>query len=241
MGDDGSSGAELWISDGTTGGTLELKEIYIGSSPSYPANFVRMGGEIYFRADHASYGFEIWKTDGTTVGTVLLKDTNPGTADGVYTATTFDIVASNGMLFMPLDDGVYGRELWTSDGTAAGTVRLLDSYVGSIGAINAAGDPKDITPFGNGVLFSTYDYDLNLGTGLGRELWYSNGTVAGTSMILDIHPAAGSSNPDNFLVIGSQAIFAATDGAKWQRTLDHGWYSGRDNDDQGYQSRSRRQ
>lgn len=212
MGDDGTDGAELWISNGTSGGTYQVKDIYAGASPSYPANFVEMGGYVYFRADHPTYGFEIWRTDGTFSGTTLVKDVNPGTDDGVYTTTTFDIVESNGLLFMTLDDGVYGRELHVSDGTSAGTTRLLDTYVGSIGTVNAAGDPQEITPFGTGVLFSTYDYDLGLGTGLGRELWFSDGTIAGTYMIKDIHSAAGSSNPDNIFIVGSKALFAADDG-----------------------------
>lgn len=213
MADNGSLGVELWITDGTSAGTMLVKDIYTGSGNGYPANFVRMGGNVYFRADHASYGFEIWKTDGTTAGTTLLKDVNPGTADGVYTTTTFDIVASNSMIFMPLDDGVWGRELWVSDGTSLGTTRLLDTYVGSIGAINAAGDPKEMTPFAGGILFSTFEYDLGTGTGNGRELWYSDGTIAGTNRIMDIHPGAGSSNPTGFTVVGPNAYFSADDGA----------------------------
>lgn len=213
MADNGSLGAELWTTDGTTAGTVLLKDIYTGTGNGYPANFVRMGSHVYFRADNAAYGFEIWKTDGTTAGTTLLKDVNPGTADGVYTTTTFDIVASNNLLFMPLDDGVYGRELWVSDGTSSGTIRLLDTYVGSIGTINAAGAPEEITPFGAGILFSTYEYDLGTSTGFGRELWYSDGTVGGTNRIMDIHPDAGSSNPSNFLVVGANAYFSADDGA----------------------------
>lgn len=212
MADNGSLGAELWITDGTELGTVLLKDIYTGTGNGYPANFVRMGSNVYFRADNASYGFEIWKTDGTTAGTTILKDVNPGTADGVKTTLTFDIVASNGIIFMPLDDGIFGRELWVSDGTNLGTSRLLDTYAGSFGSINAAGDPKEMTPFGSGILFSTYEYDLVTNTGSGRELWYSDGTLGGTSRIMDIHPNAGSSNPANFLVVGSKAYFSADDG-----------------------------
>ena len=212
MADDGTWGAELWKSDGTAIGTSRIKDIYTGSSPAYPAAFVEMNGEVFFRADHAAYGFELWKTDGTFGGTSIVLDADPGTDDGVYTSIDFEIVESNNKLFLPLNDGVYGRELWVSDGTGGGTIRLLDTYVGTIGTIPGAGDPKQMTPFGNGILFTTYDYDLNTGTGLGRELWRSNGTVGSTAMVKDIHPNAGSSNPDNILVVGSMALFSATDG-----------------------------
>lgn len=204
---DGVNGHELWISDGTTGGTSLVKDILGGVASSDPSNFVKMGGNVYFRADHPSYGIELWRTDGTFSGTTLVKDVNPGTDDGVYTSITFDIVESNGLLFLTLDDGVHGRELHVSNGTAAGTTRLLDTYVGAYG-----GDAQEITPFGTGILFSTYEYDLGLGTGTGRELWFSDGTIAGTYMIKDIYPGFASSNPQDFFLVGSKALFSADDG-----------------------------
>lgn len=207
MAGDPTHDVELWISDGTPAGTYMVKDIYAGSDPSYPATFVEMGGYVYFRADHPSYGFEIWRSDGTNAGTTLVKDVNPGTADGFSTTVGAQIVESNGLIFLRLDDGVYGKELWASDGTSTGTIRLLDSYVGSFG-----GDPKEITPFKNGILFNTFEFDVSLGAGDGRELWFSNGTVGGTYRIMDINPSGGSSSPANFLVVGNKALFSADDG-----------------------------
>ena len=43
-----------------------------------------------------------------------------------------------GVLFFTGDDGMSGRELWRSDGTEAGTVRVKDINPGRQGPIPAA-------------------------------------------------------------------------------------------------------
>ena len=57
----------------------------------------------------------------------------------------------NGTLFFTADDGTTGRELWKSDGTAAGTVLVKDINPGS-----ASSDPSYLTNV-NGTLFFTAD------------------------------------------------------------------------------------
>src|SRR5437660_1219145 len=41
-------------------------------------------------------------------------------------ATLANLTAAGGHLYFTADDGVHGNEVWTSDGTAAGTQMLLD-------------------------------------------------------------------------------------------------------------------
>ena len=43
-------------------------------------------------------------------------------------------VESNGTLFFTADDGIHGRELWKTDGTAAGTVLVKDITPGAHGS-----------------------------------------------------------------------------------------------------------
>ncbi len=58
-------------------------------------------------------------------------------------------------------------------------------------------------------LFSAYD--AAQGTGHGSELWITDGTAAGTSMVIDINPS-GDSTPSGFAALGTSAVFTAFDG-----------------------------
>src|SRR5689334_6394770 len=53
---DGSSGAELWKTDGTSAGTLRVKDINPGPGGSAPALLTRHGSLLYFRADDGVHG-----------------------------------------------------------------------------------------------------------------------------------------------------------------------------------------
>ena len=45
----------------------------------------------------------------------------------------------------------------------------------------------------------------------GRELWQSDGTVTGTSLVADINPGSGNSNPQYFTMLGDIMYFTAYD------------------------------
>jgi len=66
---------ELWVSDGTAGGTHLFLDI--NTNPfqgSYPANFLVRGGALYFTAFDTTHGNELFKTDGTVGGTIRLTE-----------------------------------------------------------------------------------------------------------------------------------------------------------------------
>ena len=106
--DDGSSGGELWKSDGTEAGTVRVKDIYPGGGGSYPEYLTAVNGTLFFSADDGSSGGELWKSDGTEAGTVRVKDINLG-GDGSWPGS---LTAVNGTLFFSADNGSSGRELW---------------------------------------------------------------------------------------------------------------------------------
>jgi len=81
---DGTSGSELWRSDGTSAGTVRVADIRPGSASSYPQGLTAIENTLYFNANDGSSGKELWKSDGTAAGTYLLL--NDGTVGGSLSA-----------------------------------------------------------------------------------------------------------------------------------------------------------
>src|SRR5262245_24933185 len=121
-----------------------------------------------------------------------------------------NLVNVNGTLFFSADGGPQGRELWKSDGTAAGTVLVKDIVPGGTGS-----NPYQLTAAG-GTLFFTADDGVH-----GRELWKSDGTAAGTVLVKDINPGAEGSFLVNLTVVNGTLFFgiinlASSSAAIWK-------------------------
>jgi ELWxxDGT repeat protein len=110
----------------------------------------------------------------------LVKNIKAGAGD----STPFDLTALNGIVIFSASGGGKGRELWRTDGTAAGTVRVLDIHVGK-----RSSDIRGITRVGDLAYFIANDGPH------GSELWVTDGTALGTHMTKDIVPGKGSGNP----------------------------------------------
>jgi ELWxxDGT repeat protein len=78
--------------------------------------------------------------------------------------------------------------------------------------------PTDITAIGNGkALFAAND-----GTH-GTELWVSDGTAGGTSLVYDINPGSTGSNPINITALGNgKANIVKVSVPVWIDVLDEG-------------------
>src|SRR5262249_40136347 len=181
---DGTSGNELWTSDGSDAGTSLVTRIHVGNLGSSISSPTEVNGTMFFSADDGSTGNELFRSDGTGGGTVLVKDINPNFGYGPAGSNPSSLTNVNGTPFFPANDGVNGTELWMSDGSGAGTVMVKDINSGSGGSY-----PDNLTVV-NGILFFTADDGVN-----GRELWQSDGTDAGTFLVLDINPGGYSSSP----------------------------------------------
>ena len=78
----GRTGVELWRTDGTSEGTVLVKDIDPGPDSSLPQDMIDANGMLYFKADDGTHGFELWKSDGTELGTVMVADLYEDEADG---------------------------------------------------------------------------------------------------------------------------------------------------------------
>jgi ELWxxDGT repeat protein len=155
QGDNGTSGDELFVSDGTPGGSVLLKDIYDGGD-SDPEQFTIYNDELYFIAAVAT-GMQLWKTDGTEAGTVMVAEPNPG-ADGDMD----NLAVYDGKLYFAATDGVNGVELWSYDGTTAAMLKDLDGTA-------ADSDPEGFIEVDGLLLFVASD-------GTNDVLWVTNGT-----------------------------------------------------------------
>jgi ELWxxDGT repeat protein len=160
--DDGVHGSELFVSDGTAEGTQLLVDLYpgennYGSNNSSPTNLVEFNNQLYFTANNGESGYELFVSDGTAEGTRLLVDLRPEVSiNGFgFNSSPSNLVEFNGKLYFTADDGVHGKELFVTDGTAEGTRLLVDLRLGVDSYGNSYGSsPSKLTVVGDELFFS---------------------------------------------------------------------------------------
>jgi ELWxxDGT repeat protein len=196
-----TSGNELWITDGTPTGTSMVKDIYTGSNSSSPTNMTLIGNKVYFSANDGINGAELWVTDGTPAGTTMVKDIYVG-LDPSYPA---NMTLIGNKVYFRANDATSGNELWMTDGTAEGTVLVKDIYPGSSNGNPYSSYPQSFFAFGSQLLFAAE-------TDLGQELWITNGTANGTTLVKDINTVSTHSSPRFFTEFNGRVYFSANDG-----------------------------
>lgn len=183
---------QLWVTDGTTAGTIEIKDF--GAGFPVTTEYASVNNNFYFFAPEADSTYELWQSNGTSVGTVPVSniDINGG---------------------FPTFLGTVGDELFfTADKAGMGPV--LYKYNESLNMISLVMDINGLSNtsgyMGKGVaflnkLYFTADDGVN-----GIELWRTDGTAAGTEMVEDINPV-GNSEVDYLTVLGNRLVFVANE------------------------------
>ncbi|MBO0933830.1 T9SS type A sorting domain-containing protein [Fibrella aquatilis] len=203
--DDGTYGAELWVTDGTAGGTKMVKNIAPGGLSSfislayYSLNFYQiqpLQDKVLFVADDGTTGNELWISDGTEAGTKLFKEFTAG-----KNGTTF-------YFYNPSDVGtdliyfaVNNKELWRSDGTEAGTYMLATDPNGEFNYVRKLGD---------------YIYYRD---GDGRKVYRLDGRPASSQVVGTLTNSLYGyySGPGDFLIAGNNMFYSGNqDATGWE-------------------------
>lgn len=168
----GAYQVQIWATDGTLPGTRKLLDLPAGVSLSGLAG---IGGKIYFfsverRGEDVTW--RPWVSDGTAAGTLALTAlANPQTPSRWYGAIAF--TGLGGRAFFWLSEGEGPVELWSSDGTPAGTGPVVSAVTAGL-ADPGLGRLEAV----DGRLWFTA---RRQGDPSGRLLpWVSDGTLAGT-------------------------------------------------------------
>ncbi len=193
----GSVDCSLWKSDGTSAGTILVKQLNSPCNNNGPGYLTAVGNLLFFSAYDSAAGMELWKSDGTNEGTLRVKDIFPG----AYDSRPLNLTGVGETLFFSASTGE-GHELWRSDGTEEGTRLVLDI---SVPPLMHGSFPTLLTNV-NGTLFFTADDGLH-----GRELWRSDGTKQGTFLVRDIRSGPSGSSPQGLTDLGGTLLFAASD------------------------------
>lgn len=186
---------ELWRSDGTAVGTQMVKDISPGAGSAFNYNpIVTTNGKILFAASDRLAYWDLWVSDGSETGTLQLA------VDARTAGAAIDrVILFGSRLFFAADDGLHGLEPWISDGSPAGTHMIKDLvpgkddgvYTGSLASFG-------MLIVGQKLYFSGYELD-------GQQnrwdaLWVTDGSAAGTQMVL-------SNRPQTMAAVGNLVFF----------------------------------
>jgi ELWxxDGT repeat protein len=226
---------ELWRTNGVPSTAVKVSSLWPGGHAAVADKMV-LGSFLYFTGCDPALGRNLYKTDGTTVTLVkdfLTPNPSPGSpplapanacdVDYPIPAATPDtdppngpsqVSVINGKLYFEMDDGVNGRELWSSDGTTVGTAMLAD--------INPGGEPSDLLinaascggAYCRAVSASGF-YFTAVVQGQGRGLWFCDGSSV--TLVAEVDPTERSGVPVGRLLLatgvpgGDKVFFSGSD------------------------------
>jgi ELWxxDGT repeat protein len=133
----------------------------------------------------------------------LVKDIKPGPKG----SSPWYLTSLGDRIVFGADDGVHGGELWSSDGTAAGTMMIRELTTGPEGTNMAW-----FNRVGRSVYFTAITPDVGL------EPWRTNGLSG--QLVADLSPGEGWSHVQDFVRAGDHVYFTS-DANLWRS--DDAW------------------
>ena len=199
----------LWRSDGTAINTNIIKTFNtVASTRRAITEMIQVNQAIFYIA-YDGFDYEIWKTNGSGSGTLRLKDIRFSDRDVIDVRQLTNI--DNTLYFLAAGEkdewGQYNRDLWKSNGTANGTLKIR-SFAGALESPLM----DDISILGGlngsvllGMQVSYWD----------EELWKTDGTLEGTQLLSPPYYSLGFLEPtvmDNILYFRTRSRLWRSDG-----------------------------
>ena len=190
-------GRELWRSDGTAAGTILVADLEVGLEDSSPYQFTQGGdGALYFLRSERSTFTVLMRTEGGSGASEVFRTPSDQGFPRPLTPVGRKLFFVEGG--MHGGGGSHGRS-GTLMVTDAGATPEMLGHFGMMGELAAVGGR---------LLFSASPHMVTED----MELWRSDGTPDGTTLVEDILPGPQGSYPEHFAVLGNQLFFSADDG-----------------------------
>ena len=206
--DDRKHGRELWRSDGTPGGTELVRDIGASMAGVTVFGATAVGEDLVYLGGRDGRGAPLNRVDGATGRERRLANITRGEISQEL-ATLGDGVIFAGASMRQ------GAEPWVSGGTASNTRMLKDIARGrapnfcatraGCGTHAADSSPDSFVTVREVTYFAAYD------TSHGRELWRTDGTMAGTRLVKDIVLGKGSGIQGDVLTRAGDVLYFASD------------------------------
>ncbi|HEX5167756.1 MAG TPA: T9SS type A sorting domain-containing protein [Cyclobacteriaceae bacterium] len=166
--------------------TSENELIFTGS---YIDNLVKDDSYVYFLQSDSNGQQRIYRSDGSVAGTNALN-IDLGTMISWDYPNISSLIPFNGKLIIAINKSFDQQELWITDGTQAGTVKIRGDN----------GDGFSFAFLYSGyVILDSEIYFTATDKIHGNELWISDGTASGTHLFVDLNPGviSGSTYPNS--------------------------------------------
>ncbi|MDX1631864.1 MAG: hypothetical protein R3234_08380, partial [Thermoanaerobaculia bacterium] len=228
----------LWVTDGTPEGTLRLDspgEVTVELTQDVAENLAPWRHGVLFTGHSPDTGVELWRSDGTPEGTELFHDLVPGSESS--RARVVGVGEGRIYLLVRDEDGeldLGALDLGTGLFRSTGVESEFDGFVGTPIAVLrdrllwfSGTELRSLGPEGNGgrvlgefqrvgessphggrILFSAAI------PGRGSELWVTDGSRAGTTLVAEIQPGLEGSGPRSFFQVEGGALFRARTGGR---------------------------
>jgi ELWxxDGT repeat protein len=123
---------ELWISDGTPTGTTMVKKIVDGAQTNAAGiqEIITVGNNAVLVVSPDGFKKELWVSDGTDAGTAKVLDLGQGTSPITDFYRRSAMFKGKLHYFIAKSGSQFGDEIYSTDGTVAGTVLVATGTKG---------------------------------------------------------------------------------------------------------------